>query len=233
MSFWQSMPNDRLLAELSLWSADLSRLAEEIERSDPYADMYHLDAADGQFSPRLLFFPDLVAALRPLTRKPFHVHLMIENKGLLAQIDQFAEAGANLITIFCENGDLVPTALERIRQSDAVAGLALGLQVSPDAVVPYFDRIELITLMGTEIGLKGQSLSEQACSRISATRRLVEEYGYGGRIKIAADGGIRSHTVPDLRAAGADTAVMGSLAYGSRDLEQTFQWLWSLQGPVA
>lgn len=231
MTFWKTLPSNRVLAELSLWSADLARFAEEIERTDPYADLYHIDAADGHFAPQFLFFPDLVARLRKLTRKPFHVHLMVENNILLNQVEQFVGAGADLITIWYENGDLVPAALDKIRGSNVAAGLSIGLEVPPEAIIPYLDRIELVTMIGTRIGVKGQDLSDHACDRMRSMRKLVTKHGYSDRIKIAADGGNRSNTVPLLRSAGADTIVMGSLAYSSRDLKQTFEWLWSLPGP--
>jgi ribulose-phosphate 3-epimerase len=231
MNIWQQFPDNRILAELSLWSADLANFAQEIERTDPYADLYHIDAADGHFAPQFLFFPDLVARLRKLTKKPFHVHLMVESDILLSQIDQFIEAGANLITIWYENGEIVANALDRIHEAKVTAGVSIGLEITPEAVVPYLDRINLVTMMGTRVGVKGQDLDEQAYSRMRRMRQLIEEYGYSGKIKLAADGGNRSHTVPALRAAGADTVVMGSLAYNSKNLKETFDWLWSLPGP--
>lgn len=227
MSIWKSLPSNKVLAELSLWSADLAHLADEMERTEQYADLYHIDVADGHFSPQFLFFPDLVARLRTLTNKPFHVHIMAKNSILLEQIQQFIDAGADIITVWLENGDLVPAALDKIRQANVSAGLSIGLEVPPEALIPYFDRIELITLMGTRIGVKGQDLSEEACSRIKIMRKLLQEHGYADKIKIAADGGIRSHTVPDLIAAGADLVVMGSLVFASKDLKKTMEWLQS------
>jgi ribulose-phosphate 3-epimerase len=212
MTFWKNSPSNRVLAELSLWSADLARFAEEIERTDPYADLYHIDAADGHFA-------------------PFHVHLMVQNNILLNQVEQFVGAGADIITIWYENGDLVPAALDKIRGSNVAAGLSIGLEVPPEAIIPYLNRIELVTMIGTRIGVKGQDLSDHACDRMRSMRNLVAKHGYSDRIKIAADGGNRFNTVPLLRSAGADTIVMGSLAYGSEDLKQTFEWLWSLSGP--
>ena len=91
-----ALPHDRLLAEFSLWSADLGRLSDEISRVDEFVDLYHVDVADGHFSPALLFFPDLVAACRKRTRKPVHVHLMVDDAVLLSQVEQFAEAGQGL-----------------------------------------------------------------------------------------------------------------------------------------
>lgn len=230
MNFWHPFPSNRMLAELSLWSADLGNMNREIERMDPYADIYHIDVADGHFAPQLLFFPDLVAQLRKQTKKPFHVHLMISDNILLSQIDQFIEAGADLITIWYENGDTVPAALDKIQAANVSAGMSIGLEIPPEAVIPYLDRIDLVTLMGTRVGVKGQDLSDQAYERMRSMRQLIEQHGYLEKIRLAADGGNRAHTVPLLRAAGADTVVMGSLAFGSDDLKQTFDWLWSLPG---
>jgi ribulose-phosphate 3-epimerase len=232
MSIWQEFPGNRLLAELSLWSADLAHLGDEIQRTEPYADLFHLDASDGHFAPLLLFFPDLVARLRPLTKTLFHVHLMAEGAALFQQIADFSHAGADLITIHAENGAAVPEALDAIEREHVKAGLALGLETPVEAVVPYLDHIVLVTMMGTVIGLKGQDLAAQACPRLRAMQRLLHATGYTDTIKVAADGGIRQQTVPALRAAGADTVVMGSLAYKSENLDQTFQWLWSLPEPT-
>src|SRR5688572_16957716 len=134
MSFWKDMPRSRLLVEASLWSADFTRFADEIRRVDPFTDLYHIDVADGHFTPGLLFFADLIAALRPLTKKPFHVHLMTTNP--LAHIDDMVAAGADLITVHAENGPLVPAALSAARKAGAATGLALGLDINPESVVP-------------------------------------------------------------------------------------------------
>lgn len=231
MSFWHNFPNNRVLADLSLWSADMANFEGEFKRMDPYADLYHIDAADGHFSAQFLFFPDLVARLRQLTQKPFHVHLMVDNSILLSQIDQFMASGANLITIWFENGELVPVALERIRRSGVAAGMSIQLDTEPEAVIPYLDHIELVTMIGTPAGVKGQDLDERACQRMQRMRQIMRERGLEEKVKLAADGGNRLHTVPNLRAAGADLIVLGSLAYQSKNLNETFNWLWSLNGP--
>jgi ribulose-phosphate 3-epimerase len=226
MNFWSSYPSNRLLAEGSLWSADFTRFREEIQRIDPYIDLYHVDVSDAHFVPGLLFFPDLVAALRPLTQKAFHAHLMVDQPHLL--VDEFAAAGANLITVHCELGPLAASALQRIADRGLSAGLVLGLDVAPEAILPYLDMIEVVVMMGTPMGVKGQELNRMAIPRIRRIACLLEEYGYRGKIKIEADGGIRTNTVPALRAAGADIIVMGSLAFKSSDLPKTFDWVHSL-----
>ncbi len=220
------MPGGRLLAEASLWSADFTRLGDEIRRVDNFADLYHFDASDAHLVPGLLFFPDLVAALRPLTHKPFHIHLMADNP--LSLIDDFVNAGADLITIHSANVHHVTGSLEKIRAYGPGAGLALSLEDPVESVFPYLGQIDLVLMMGTQIGIKGQDLSPLACPRIQKMRALINSNGYSDGIKIEADGGIRAHTVPQLRAAGADLVVMGSLLFRSTDLQSTFAWLHGL-----
>jgi ribulose-phosphate 3-epimerase len=135
MTFWDGFSGDRLLVDASLWSADFTRFREEIDRVDAYVDLYHIDVSDGHFVPGLIFFPDLVAALRPLTRRPFHVHIMSHHPLLF--IDDFAEAGADLITIHIEVGPQAPAALDAIRRAGKAAGLSLGLDIQPQTIVPY------------------------------------------------------------------------------------------------
>jgi ribulose-phosphate 3-epimerase len=227
MSIWADFPRDRLLAEISLWSADFIRLGDEIKRIDPYADLYHIDVSDGHFVPGFLIFADLMAAVRPLSKKKFHVHFMTTNPA--DHVDDFVQAGADIITVHIENGPLAPAALQKIRQKGIGSGLAVGLSIDPESIVPFFDQVDVITMMGTEMGVKGVEPSPQAYDRMKTIRRLVDEAGFHDKIKVVADGGIRSHTVPLLRAAGADGIVMGSLAFKSIDLPKTFEWVHSLQ----
>ncbi len=224
MTALDALPRDRLLAEFSLWSADLARLADEIARVDPWADLYHVDVADGHFSPALLYFPDLVAAVRRCTARPIHVHLMVSDAILLGQVDQFAEAGADLVSIHAENANAAE-ALDLIAARGLRAGLVLQLHTPVAAAAPHLSRIAMLTLLGTRIGIKGQGLDPSAEARLREARGLV-----GPRLLLAADGGIREHTVPGLRAAGADTVVMGSLAFNDPDLPARMAWVRSLHG---
>jgi ribulose-phosphate 3-epimerase len=220
------LPGNRLLADVSLWSANLANLEGEVRRLDRYADLYHFDVSDAHFTPNLLFFPDLVAAVRPLTARMLHVHLMVENP--LDHIDKFVEAGADVVSIHLENGALVHGSLQRIKELKKEAGLVLDFETDPASVAPFLDSIDLIVLMGTPLGVKGQGASPRACVRLEAARSMLAEKGFAGRIKIAADGGIRKESVPLLRRAGADMIVPGSLVFQSSDLAATFGWIRSL-----
>ena len=226
MNFWRQMPSSRLLVEVSLWSADFTHFAEEIRRIDAYADLYHIDVSDGHFVPGFLFFADLVTALRPLTRRPFHVHLMTTNP--LDHVADFVSAGANLITVHAENGPLVPAALEAARRAGAATGLALGLDILPETVEPYLDLVDLVLIMGTPMGVKGVKHSRYVFERVLQTKAMVRKAGLEEQVKVFVDGGIRENTVPNLRASGADGIIAGSLAFKSDNLNETFNWLHGL-----
>lgn len=219
-----ALPRDRLLAEASLWSADLLRMGEEVARSDLLVDIYHLDAADGHFSPALLLFPDLVAQVRRATDRPLHVHLMVEDAVLLAQVEQFADVGADLVSVHAENAN-AHEALDLIERRGLAGGVVLKLETPVAAAAPFKGRVAMLTLLGTRIGVKGQRLDPSAGDRLREARTLA-----GPGLLLGADGGIREATVPGLRAAGADTVVMGSLAFNDPDLPARISWVRAQRG---
>ncbi len=219
------LPRNRLLAEYSMWSADLIRLADDLVRITPHADILHIDVADGYFAPAFLFFPDLVARLREQTALPIHVHLMVADAVLLPQIDQFAEAGADLISLHVENANAAD-GLDRIAELGLKAGMVLRVETPVASAAPWLPRLDMLTLLGTAIGVKGQGLNPAATARLAEAGQLIAKTGR--RIVLAADGGIRDTTVPLLRQAGAETVVMGSLAFGAPDLAERMRWLHTL-----
>jgi len=224
-SGWRDLPRTRLLADVSLWSADLANLAAGIERVEPFADSFHLDVSDAHFAPSLLFFPDLVRALRPLTKRPFHIHLMVERPTTL--VEDFVASGADAITVHAEAGKSeAAAAIQAILCADRSAGLALRLDTPVAASEPYLDRIDALLLLGTVPGVKGQDLAPEACDRLASAATLLGERR--ARVRLIADGGIRSHTVPILRRAGADVIVPGSLVFQSPNVAETFSWLRAL-----
>jgi ribulose-phosphate 3-epimerase len=218
-----TLPTDHLIAEFSVWSADLIRLADDMARIRPHADILHIDVADGVFAPSFLFFPDLVARIRDVSDLPIHVHLMVDDAVLLSQIDQFAEAGADLISLHAENDAVAGPALDRIAAHGVKAGMVLRVETPVERAKPWLQHIDMLTLLGTAIGVKGQGLDPSATTRLQTAAGLIAESGR--RIVLAADGGIRDTTVPLLRAAGAETVVLGSLAFGAADLGARMAWL--------
>jgi ribulose-phosphate 3-epimerase len=219
------LPRNRLLAEFSMWSADLIHLADDLKRIEGHADVLHIDVADGHFAPALLFFPDLVARMRKASALPIHVHLMVADAVLLDQVDQFAEAGADLISVHAENKN-AGEALARIKGHGLACGVVLRVETPVAAARSFLDRVDFLTLLGTAIGVKGQGLDPTATDRLREAGRYITETGR--RVVLAADGGIRENTVPLLHGAGAETVVMGSLAFGADDLAARMRWLHAL-----
>ena len=223
MAGWPARAANRLLIDVSLWSADLANLEPAVRRLEPWADSFHLDAADGHFAPSLLFFPDLIRAIRPHTSLPMHVHLMAERPSALA--GEFLDAGADVLTVHAENGENeAGAAIEQALGRGRSAGIALQLETPVRAIVPYLRSVEVVLLLGTAMGVKGCDLAPAACDRLREARALMREYARA-RIRLEADGAIRTHTVPQLSAAGADAIVPGSLVFQSQDLGSTFAWL--------
>lgn len=207
----------------SLWSADLANLETEIRRIEPYSDRFHLDVADGHFVQTLLFFPDLVKALRKYTTLPFEVHLMTERP--IDWIDPFVEAGGDRFIFFLDSTNNPVEVIRRVKAAQKQSGISLTLDEPVELLQPFLDDIDTITLMGTAIGIKGASMDERIPAKIAAALNLCRDHGR--QIEIEVDGGIRHETVPLIHAAGADTIVPGSLMFGGNP-EELRAWLASL-----
>ncbi|RAX37909.1 ribulose-phosphate 3-epimerase [Rhizobium tropici] len=223
-----NLPRDRLIAEFSVWSADLVRLADDLARVDPFVDVLHIDVADGHFAPAMLFFSDLVAGVRKVSSRPIHVHLMVADNILLPQIEQFVDAGSDLISIHVENEAVADAAIDLLDRRGVASGMVLRVETPVDRIAKYVPRLDFVTLLGTAIGVKGQGLDESAGPRLEEAGRIIAASGATHRIVLAADGGIREHTVPLLRRAGAETVVLGSLAFNAPSLEERMAWLRAL-----
>jgi ribulose-phosphate 3-epimerase len=209
-----------LRCSASLWSADLSSLASEIRRVDASTERYHLDVADGHYVPSMLFFPDLVKALRKHTSKPFEVHLMTTDP--MAWIEPFAEAGADGI-IFCYDSLKDPrAAIDRAKSFGKFVGISLLVTEPVGVLDPYWTLIDQVTIVGTPMGTKGTSMDASIPGKIREARTAIDRAG--GKVEIQLDGGIRRNTVPLISEAGADWIVPGSLMFGE-DPAAMRQWL--------
>lgn len=209
-----------LLLDVSVWSADLANLESELRRLEPAADSFHFDACDGHFVPSLLFFPDLIARLRPLTGKEFHLHLMATRP--MDLLPAFIEAGVSRVTLPLEAGKRVSAALDYLIGRGIHTGVSIDLDTPPVQVNDYAARISRVLHMGTPMGIKGCDLDPRACGRIEELRRMFP------RLEVFADGGIREQTVPLLREAGVHGIVPGSLICAAQDVEAQAEWLRSI-----
>jgi len=207
----------------SLWSADLSNLAAEMKRVEPYSERFHLDVADGHYVKNLLFFPDLVRALRKHSSLPFEVHLMVTDP--LGWVEPFVEAGADII-LFCFDAASNPgEVLSAIRSHGKQAGVSLLLSESLDLLEPHWKKLDVLTIVGTAMGIKGASMDASVPGKIKQAKEIIRSRNL--KTEVEADGGIRRDTVPLLHAAGADYIVPGSLMFGS-DPKEMRKWLTNL-----
>ncbi len=194
----------------SLWSADLSHLAAEVVRVDPYSERFHLDVADGHYVPNLLFFPDLVRAIRPHTKRPFEVHLMTTDP--VAWIEPFSAAGADGF-VFCLDTLADPSlAIDAARSLGKFVGISLALSESVASLDPFWDQLDQVTLLGTALGIKGVAMDPALPVKVLQAREHIHKHN--ARVEVEVDGGIRRTTVPTLVEAGADWIVPGSLMFG-------------------
>ena len=212
-----------LKCSTSLWSADLTNLAAEMRRIEPFTERWHLDVADGHYVKSMLFFPDLVAQLRKHSSKSFEVHLMVSDP--LAWVDPFVEAGADIL-LFCLNAANNPgEVLKAIKARGKRAGCSLLIHESIECIEPFWDDLDVLCVVGTAMGIKGASMDACVPHKIKRAREIISQRGLATQIE--ADGGIRRETVPLLAAAGADYIVPGSLMF-KEDPMAMRKWLASL-----
>ncbi len=221
------LPTDHLITEFSMWSSDLLRLADEVVRIEPYANVIHIDASDGVFADTLLMFPEIVARIRSITDKPIHVHLMVGEPALINQINQFAAAGADAISIHAENTLLADNGIARINELGLVAGIVLKVDTPVAKLIRHLPRVGLVTLFGAGIGER-DGIDPAAKRRLEEAQKYIAGVPKDHRIILVADGAIREETVPVLRKAGAEAIVAGKLVFDAPDLGKRMEWLKSL-----
>ena len=195
----------------SLLSADFARLGEEVRAIEAAgADWLHLDVMDGAFVPNITIGPGVIAALKPHTRLPFDVHLMIEAPDRF--IEAFREAGADIMSVHPEAGPHLHRTLRRIRELGAKAGLVLNPATPVETVEWVLEDLDLILVMSVNPGFGGQSFLDSQLKKISRLRRLIDDAR--ADIILEVDGGVNAQTAPRCLEAGATALVAGSAIFG-------------------
>jgi ribulose-phosphate 3-epimerase len=200
----------------SILSADFSKLGEEIKAVEMAgADYIHVDVMDGHFVPNITLGPLVVQAIRPITKLPLDVHLMIEKPELY--IEAFVNAGADIITVHVEASTHLHRTIQMIKKKGVKAGVVLNPATPVDTIKHIIHDIDLVLLMTVNPGFGGQSFIQNVIPKIREVSELVHAHGLN--VEIEVDGGVNAETAPLCIEAGANVLVAGSAIYGKKDLK--------------
>ena len=207
----------------SILSADFGNLADAVKKVDKAeADMLHIDIMDGHFVPNISIGPAVVAALRPVTKMTFDVHLMISEPD--KYIPDFAEAGADIITVHAETGYHLHRTVQFIKDQGKHAGIALNPATPLSAVEQLLGELDLLLIMTVNPGFGGQKFLAPMLSKISKARALIDDGGHTTQLQV--DGGINEDNVAEAVNAGADIFVAGNAVFkGKGTIEENIRAL--------
>ena len=198
----------------SILSADLARLADEIEMlEEGGADWIHIDVMDGRFVPNLTFGAKVIESVRKLTKLPLDVHLMVvqpEN-----YLDSFAKAGANGMTIHTEVSPHLQRQLIRIKELGCRAGAVINPATPLSAVSEVVGDLDLLLIMTVNPGFGGQKFIQGSVDKVRRAREMLDLTG--SKAFLEADGGIDRKTIKSVWEAGADTFVAGNAIFAAKD----------------
>jgi len=206
----------------SILSANFAALGHDIERlTKAGADIVHIDVMDGHFVPNITIGPAVIKAMRSHTPLPFDVHLMITNPE--KYIDDFAKAGANIITIHYESACNLDAALMQIRSLGCMAGISIIPSTPASVIDKFLNKVDLVLVMTVNPGFGGQGFIYDQLAKIeSISHKIVQSKK---QILLEVDGGINDITAPLVRAAGANVLVAGSFIFGTGDMKENIALL--------
>lgn len=201
----------------SILSADFSKLGEEIKDVEKGgADYIHVDVMDGHFVPNITIGPLIVEAIRPVTKLPLDVHLMIDNPD--QYIEAFAKAGADYLTVHVEACRHLHRTIHFIKSFGVKAGVVLNPATPVESIQHVIKDVDMVLLMSVNPGFGGQSFIPEVLTKIKAIKKIIDENGLNVEIEI--DGGVNEETARQCIEAGATVLVAGSAIYNQKDREK-------------
>lgn len=204
----------------SILSADFADLKNEVLRlNDAGADVIHLDVMDGNFVPNLTFGPCVVKAIRPYSKLPFDVHLMVQNPDEM--LEWFALAGADMITVHAEVCPHLDKTIDAIHSLGLKAGVSLNPSTSENVLEYILDKLDLILVMTVNPGFGGQEFMDNQLAKIAKIRSMIGSHD----IILSVDGGINPMTAAEAVAAGADMLVAGTAVFAGGDYAKNIKAL--------
>jgi len=202
----------------SILSADFARLGEEVAAVEAAgADLLHFDVMDNHYVPNLTIGPLVCASLRPRTKLPIDVHLMVKPVDRI--VPEFAKAGANIISFHPEASDHVDRTIALIKESGCKAGLVLNPATPLSHLDHTLDKLDLVLLMSVNPGFGGQQFIPSVLPKIREVRERIRKSGRD--VWLEVDGGVKADNIAEIAGAGADTFVAGSAIFGARDYAAT------------
>ena len=208
----------------SILSADFSRLGTEIQNLEKAkADLIHIDVMDGHFVPNITIGPEVISKLRKYTSLPFDVHLMISPVDKF--IKNFADSGADIITIHPEATDNLENSIKKIKTLKKKAGVSLNPETSIEKVLPVLKQIDLVLIMSVNPGFGGQKFIKETLKKVRILRKEIDTQKYNTQIEI--DGGINFENAKMAKEAGVDILVSGTTIFkeNNGDLKKNIQLL--------